>query len=305
MNNPFTSIGFIGLGVMGEPMCHRLHEKSGLRVVVFDIDTKPLARARKAGITVAANLEDLASDTQFIFTSLPDGQALDRVAGELAPNLRSGHTFIDTSTAPVALTRRIAGQFNAAGADYADAPVARTREAARAGTLATMVGAEDAVLARIRPLLACYATDIIHCGDVGSGQVVKILNNMVLMQTVNALAEALTIGRRVGVDGGILFAALAEGSADSFALRNHGLKALLPGDFPGNAFSTIYARKDLSYALDLAEEVGIDAQGARAVEDVLDAAAAMGLGDAYWPALLAAIDDDLELDTFADTSNET
>jgi len=293
------TIGFIGLGVMGEPMCHRLHEQSGRRVIAFDLDDAPLARARDAGMDVAASVQGVAT-ADIIFTSLPDGPALERVAADLKPHLRAGQTFVDTSTAPVALTRRLAEEFQAAGVDYADAPIARTREAARAGTLATMVGASDEVLARIRPLLECYATDIAHCGEVGSGQVVKILNNMVLMQTVNALAEALTIGRRAGVDGATLFDALAEGSADSFALRNHGMKAMLPGKFPLKAFSTAYARKDLSYALDLADEAGVDAAGARTVGAALEAAAAMGLEDAYWPALLAAIDDTLDPETPSD-----
>lgn len=115
-----------------------------------------------------------------------------------------------------------------------------------------MVGADDAVFAKLRPLISTFATDITHCGPVGAGQVVKILNNMVLMETVVALGEAMETATRAGLDARVLFETLAKGSADSFALRNHGMKAMLPGAFPERAFSTEYARKDLTYALDLA-----------------------------------------------------
>jgi len=118
------------------------------------------------------------------------------------------------------------------------------------------------VFERVRPLISCFGSDITRCGPVGCGQVVKILNNMVLFETVVALAEAKAIGERAGVDAALLFDTLSKGSADSFALRNHGMKAMLPGDFPERAFSVRYARKDLLYALQLAEQTGIDARGA-------------------------------------------
>ena len=107
------------------------------------------------------------------------------------------------------------------------------------------------------------ASDVTHCGEAGAGQAVKILNNMVLFQTVVALGEALTIARAYGVDGKVLFETLTKGSADSFALRNHGMKAMLPGVFPERAFSTEYALKDLSYAIQMAEESGVPALGRR------------------------------------------
>ena len=110
--------------------------------------------------------------------------------------------------------------------------------------------------AAIEPLIRCFATDVTHCGDVGAGQVTKILNNMVLFETVNALAEAVAVARHNGVDPKLLLDTLSKGSADSFALRNHGMKAIVPGVFPERAFSTEYALKDLSYALELAGDAG-------------------------------------------------
>jgi 3-hydroxyisobutyrate dehydrogenase len=119
-----------------------------------------------------------------------------------------------------------------------------------------MVGGNAEVFAAIEPLLACCGTNITCCGLVGSGQVVNILNNMVVVETVVALSKALAIGRRAGVNGAVLFDTLAKGSADSFALRNHGIRAVLPDLFPGQAFSAAYARKDLAYALELRRAPG-------------------------------------------------
>lgn len=289
-----NSIGFIGLGVMGEPMCLNLQRKSGRKVHAYDIDAAVLARAEAEGMAIAGSLEEIARQCAVIFTSLPGGPELKAVTDQLLPHLGHGQTFVDTSTAPVGLTRALAATFAEEGVDYADAPIARTRQAARDGTLSVMVGATPEVYARIEPLIACYATDITHCGGVGAGQVVKIMNNMVLVETVNALAEALTIGRRAGVDGKVLFETLAKGSADSFAVRNHGMKAMLPARFPKRAFSAHYAKKDLSYALELAAETGVTADGARLAAQIVERAIAKGVGDGYWPVLLAVIDETLK-----------
>jgi 3-hydroxyisobutyrate dehydrogenase-like beta-hydroxyacid dehydrogenase len=192
-------------------------------------------------------------------------------------------TIVDLGTSAVDLTRTLAGRFAAKGAGYADAPIARTRQAAEEGTLSVMVGADQATFARLKPLIETFATDITHCGPVGSGQVVKILNNMVLMQTVVALSEALEAAKRAGLDGRLLFETLMKGSADSFALRNHGMKAMLADTFPERAFSTQYARKDLGYALDLARSVDIRMEGAELADRLLTAATDQGFGDLYWP----------------------
>ena len=291
------TLGFIGLGVMGEPMCHNLHKKSGRKVMAYDIDPAPLERAREANMGVANSPQDIAKNCDIIFLSLPSGVQLEQVCHDLNPYMRAGQTIVDTTTAPVALTKSLAAEFKAMGVDYADAPIARTRQAAREGTLAVMVGAKSSVFKRIEPLIACYANDISLCGDVGSGQIVKILNNMIVAETVNAIGEALTIGRRAGLDDALLLDTLAKGSADSFVLRNHGVKAMLPGLFPLRAFSINYMIKDMKYAVDLAEETGVNVKGARATNEVLEEGANGPLAEAYWPAMLAVIDPTIDAKT--------
>ena len=246
---------------------------------------------------VANSPQDIAKYCDIIFLSLPSGVQLEQVCHDLNPYMRAGQTIVDTTTAPVALTKSLAAEFNAMGVDYADAPIARTRQAAREGTLAVMVGAKSSVFRRIEPLIGCYANDISLCGDVGSGQIVKILNNMIVAETVNAIGEALTIGRRAGLDDALLLDTLSKGSADSFVLRNHGVKAMLPGLFPLRAFSINYMIKDMKYAIDLAEETGVDVKGARTTNAVLEEGANGPLAEAYWPAMMAVIDPTIDAKT--------
>ena len=287
------TIGFIGLGVMGEAMCRNLACKSGAPVLGYDVRREPLERLAADGVQTCQSITDLCAAAEIIFLSLPGGDELEAVClgpGGLVEHGHAGQTVVDHSTSPVALTRSIAEAFSAKGMGFADAPVARTRAAAVAGTLSIMVGGEAALYQKLSPFLQCMASDVTHCGPVGAGQVVKLMNNMVLIRTVVALAEALATGRRAGVDGQVLFEALSKGSADSFALRNHGMKSLLPGDFPDQAFSAAYALKDLTYALALAADAGVPTAGAETARRVLEEAIEQGFGAAYFPALLKVID---------------
>ena len=279
-------VGFIGLGVMGEPMCRNIRERSGSRVLAFGLNPDPLRRLAEHGVETAQGSDEVVRNSSVVFVSLPSGKELASMArGEdgLLANIGSGQTFVDLGTSPVALTRELAAAFAERGAAYLDAPVARTRQAAESGTLAVMVGGDADVLDKVRPLMNCFASEINHCGGVGSGQVTKILNNMVLFQTVTALSEAYAIAHHAGVDTNVLFDALTTGSADSFALRNHGMKAILPCRFPTRAFSVEYAKKDLRYALELAGDGSIDATGARNVLRLFEKAIEAGVGDQYFP----------------------
>jgi 3-hydroxyisobutyrate dehydrogenase-like beta-hydroxyacid dehydrogenase len=287
------TLGFIGLGVMGEPMCENLARKSGHPVYATDLRRTPLDCLAAAGVHACGSVSEVAERADLLFLSLPGGQEVEAVCGEIiGRGRRRVATVVDCSTSPVRLTREVALRCNAAGIAYADAPVARTREAAQKGTLSIMVGAAPELFARIRPSLECMGTEVTLCGPVGCGQVVKLLNNMMLFEIGSALAEALAIGRRSGVDERLLLETLSKGSSDSFALRNHGMKAMLPRRFPEDAFGTDYARKDLAYALELAREAGVAAEGAEVARRRLDAASARGFGRNYWPVILNVVDPD-------------
>jgi 3-hydroxyisobutyrate dehydrogenase-like beta-hydroxyacid dehydrogenase len=169
--------------------------------------------------------------------------------------------------------------------------VARTAQAAVDGTLSIMVGAEPALFERLRPYLACMGSEITHCGPVGAGAAVKLMNNMVVAQTVVALAEALAVARASGaVDPEVLFQTLTKGSADSFVLRNHGMKSLLPDHHPTRgAFPTSYIIKDLSYAIALAESAGLDLAQAATTKRLMERTAEAGYRDNYYTAVIRTI----------------
>jgi 3-hydroxyisobutyrate dehydrogenase-like beta-hydroxyacid dehydrogenase len=281
------------VGTMGEPMCRNLAKKSGFTVLAADRDSAPLQRLAADGVKTAS-LDEIAASCKTILLSLPGGKEVEQVClgeGGLVSKVALGWTVIDCSTAPVSLARRLYSEFEGRASAFADAPVARTRQAAIDGTLSIMVGATEPTFARIEPLLRTMASEVTHCGEAGAGQAVKILNNMILFQTGVALAEGLSIARAHGVDGKVLYETLTKGSADSFALRNHGMKAMLPGAFPERAFSTLYALKDLSYAIEMAAEKGVPALGTDVAREVMERAVELGHGAEYWPVLLRAIED--------------
>ena len=283
----YRTIGFIGLGVMGEPICRNLVKKSGKRVLAFDLAAEPLARLRAEGAEVVGAVADAIKQSDLLFLCLPSAKHVRAVfeGDGILNNIRERQVVVDLGTSSVSQTRDFAKQLQARGAAWADAPIARTRQAAQDGTLSVMVGATVQLYAAIEPLIRCFATDVTHCGEVGAGQVTKILNNMVLFETVNALAEAVTVARHNGVDPKLLLDTLSKGSADSFALRNHGLKAIVPGVFPERAFSTEYALKHLSYALELARDAGLRIRGAELTGKILQEAIDAGSGENYFPVI--------------------
>ena len=289
MSTPIATIGFVGLGVMGEPMCGHLARRSGKMVLAHDLNPAPLLRLAEQGVATATP-EELAARCEVIILSLPDSRAMQAVVSELEPHLKPGQCIVDTSTSSVAATRDIGARLEAKGILFADAPVARTRDAAAKGELSIMVGASDSTFSRIRPILETMGSDVSHCGPIGCGQVVKILNNMLVFQHTAALAEAIALGRRNGVPADVLLPIMALGSGDSFVLRNHGMKSMVPRSYPERAFSVRYSMKDLSYALEMADAAGLALPAARLTMERLREAEKQGHGDQYHPVVLEVID---------------
>lgn len=280
------TVGFIGVGVMGVRMCRNIALKSGKRVIANDIDSQAVARLSDVGVEAAPSIPQLMESADLVFMCLPGEPEVREVClgddGVLA-YAQPGHMVIDMSTATPNIERKLFTKFSKKSVEFADAPVSRGVSAAEKGTLSIMFGGKSELLDKIRPILECMGTEITHCGDVGTGQVMKLMNNMVIFQNVSALAEALTIAKMSGVDGELLFETLSKGSADSFVLRKHGLKYMIKGIYPDDLFPLTYSLKDLRYALRLAEEHDVDADGARVVERRLSEAIDAGYGDRYIP----------------------
>jgi 3-hydroxyisobutyrate dehydrogenase-like beta-hydroxyacid dehydrogenase len=285
-------IGFIGVGVMGEPICRHLAQKSGKEVLAYDVSAAPLERLAAHGVKKADSVREVAEHCEMVFLSLPGTTEVKQVCigqGSLLAHMKPATYVLDLSTTPVALARDLAARFQAKGVSYIDAPVARTRAAAEEGKLLVMVGCKEALFARVKPTLEHFGSDVVRCGVAGAGQAMKLINNMVLFQNVVALAEALAVIRKLGLDPEKAMGVLSKGSADSFALRNHAMKAMVPNQFPERAFSVEYALKDAGYALELGKMARIDLTGLKNTKALLDKAAAAGHTSEYFPVIAKMI----------------
>ena len=292
MGDLAPTLGFIGLGVMGSGMCANLILKHSAPVHVYDKDADAVAAMVAIGGLASPGDAAVARCADVIFMSLPGGKQVHAVCSGIALAAKPGAIVVDLSTTAVADARAAAGMLAAKGIAFADAPVARTRQAAIDGTLSIMVGASEDLFARIAPLLACMGSDVTHCGEVGCGQVVKLINNCLLFENVAAIAEMMVVAERAGVSGDKLIEAIGLGSGNSFALQNHAKKAMAPRAFPLKAFPSTYTLKDLGYAIELAEQMGVEPRVARLAASFYSRAVDEGFGEEYFPAIIKLVDED-------------
>lgn len=284
------TIGFIGLGVMGGPMCRNIAIKHPGRVLCFDMSPEAVTALSDTKAEAMDSIETLAAQSDIICLSLPGGPQVKKVAGIIASVARQGAIVVDLSTTTVGSARETAGMLKLHGIDFADCPVARTREAAQQGKLSIMVGATPDLFQRINPVLDYMASDVTHGGDVGAGQVLKLVNNMLVFANTVALAEMVVLGERAGVDADTLMDAVSKGSGDSFVLRNHGKKAMGPRQFPDKSFPPEYVLKDISYVFDLAADTGTALPAAAKARAYYQAAVDNGLGGKYFPAVIQLVE---------------
>lgn len=292
-SNAVPVIGFVGLGVMGGPMCRNVALKHPGAVWAFDTNDSAFDAVQETKVQRASSLAQLAEQADIVMLSLPGGPAVEAVclgAEGLVQGSRTPDVIVDLSTTTVASARRVGEALAVHGVAFADAPVARTREAAQRGELSIMVGANEAVFARIAPLLAYMASDVTLCGGIGCGQVVKLINNALVFEHTVALAEMMVLGERAGVEPATLLDAISKGSGDSFVLRNHGRKAMLPRKFPDKSFSPEYVLKDISYVLELASATGVDVQVTKLAQSYYQATVQNGFAGCYFPAVIEVVD---------------
>jgi 3-hydroxyisobutyrate dehydrogenase-like beta-hydroxyacid dehydrogenase len=273
-------VGFIGLGTMGAPMARNILGK-GNQVVVCDVVPAAVAGLTAAGATAAPTPREVAERTDFVITMLPDSPDVERVAlgpdGVLA-GLRRGAVYIDMSTIDPETTRRIGKLVAEKGASMIDSPVGKTADAAVAGTLTLMVGGPADVVARCRPLLDCMGTDFFHCGELGAGQTMKLLNNLLAQALGAASTETLVAGVKAGLTIQTMMSVLRTTMAWNNQLAISMPKRSLVGDFkPG--FMMKLAHKDCRLALQMIEDLGVDAPIGRATLASLDEGLKHGLQD--------------------------
>lgn len=273
-------------------MCANLAAKSPVPVLAYDLDMDAVASAVSAGAVEAANLVAV-SEADIIFVCVPgedETRAVCLDAGGVCDQARSGQIVVECTTATVSVNLEVAQALTSKGAHFADAPVARGVPNAVEGTLSITVGADEEIFSQVAPWLEYMGSDVAYCGPVGTGTVMKLMNNMVLFENVSALAEAMAIATRAGVDRSRVFELLGQGSADSFALRRHG-SFMTTGEYPSDRFPTTYSVKDLDYALALADQLDVDAAGARLVRGRFNEIVERGLGHLYSPVVYELFDE--------------
>lgn len=264
-----TTIAFIGLGHMGRPMAANL-ATAGFDVRGFDLVPELCDAARAAGIAISGSAPEAAAEADIVITMLPAGKHVLAVYGDVdAPGLlaaaRPGTLFLDCSTIAVDEARSAAERAVAAGHRALDAPVSGGVVGAEKGTLAFMVGGEDADFEAAKPALTAMGGRIVHCGGAGLGQAAKVCNNMILGVTQIAVAEAFVLGERLGLSHQALFDVASNASGQCWALTTN---CPVPGPVPtspaNNAYEPGFAgalmAKDLGLAEQMIAHTGVDAQ---------------------------------------------
>lgn len=273
-------------------MCRNVATKHAGAVLAFDLSARARDALADSGAQLVADVADIWSSADIVLLSLPGGKQVEAVClgpGGLLAADRKPRIVIDLSTTSVATARKMANELGQHGVAFADAPVARTREAAQRGELSIMVGAQEALYTEVEPVLGYMGTDVLHVGDVGSGQFVKLVNNALLDVNVIAIAEAIGMAEKVGVDPAVMIDAVSRGSGDSYALHHHAPKSMLPRTYPERSFPPEYKIKDLSYLLELAEALGSPARSMELALRYYEETIAAGYGGRYFTAVREVI----------------
>ncbi len=255
-----TTIAFLGLGHMGGPMAANL-VAAGHTVRGFDPVPALKAAAKGKGAKVFDSGAEAAADADVVITSLPNGDIVKRCYAEVLPAAKEGTLLIDTSTISVDDARTINAQAAERSFAQLDAPVSGGVKGATAGTLAFMVGGEDAAVERARPVLEPLAGKIIHCGASGTGQAAKLCNNMVLAVQQIAIGEAFVLAEKLGLSAQSLFDVITGATGNCWAVHTN---CPVPGPVPTSpanndftpGFATALMNKDLGLAMDAVKSTG-------------------------------------------------
>jgi 2-hydroxy-3-oxopropionate reductase len=263
-------VAFIGLGIMGRPMARRLLG-AGFPLTVHSRSTGPVDELVAQGASRAGSPAEAASGAGVVITMLPDTPDVEHVVlgddGVLAGAAR-GALAIDMSTIDPGAARRVADELVSAGVDALDAPVSGGERGAIDGTLSIMVGGAPAAFERARPLFEAMGANIVHVGPIGAGQVAKACNQLVVAATIEAVAEALLLAERSGVDAAKVREALLGGFAGSKILEVHGQRMLDRAFEPG--FRARLHRKDARIVLEQARATGTPVPSFEVVAAQLD-----------------------------------
>jgi len=285
------NLGMIGIGLMGHGIASNLVKKGHALTVLEHAGNQPLDDLRAAGVRTARTPAQLASLVDVLIvcvTGSPQVEAVLQGEDGALGTLRPGTVVIDCSTAIPSSTLRVAQAVADAGGRFLDAPMTRTPKEAAEGRLNLLVGGDADLFAQCRPILACFAENIVHAGPVGAGHRMKLLHNYVSLGTATLIAEAAACARRAGIDPRVFVEVLGKGGGGGVALER--LKPfIVDGDATTLRFTVANAQKDLGYYNEMAQDGGADRTVAAAVLASLARAVDDGAGASFVPELVARI----------------
>ena len=284
-------LGFIGIGQMGIHMARNI-QAAGHDLVVHDARKDAAESLLETGAECADIPRAVAEACRTVITCLPTPRIVEEVVygnEGLMAGWKSGDVFVDMSTNSPSVIRRIAEDAETKGVAVLDAPVSGGTPGAERGTLTIMVGGDPAVLDRVRPILEPMAGKIFHLGEVGCGDVAKLINNLVGLTCNSICAEGFVLGVKAGMDPQVLYDLLCTGTANNWSLQQYP-RTVFQGDFaPG--FKISLAHKDMGLVLELGREHGVPLRVAEAVEADLTHAMEEGLGEGGVDSVIRPLED--------------
>ncbi len=272
------TVGFIGVGLMGHGMAKNIVEKGFALTVLAHRNRAPVDDLVGRGAVEAASAREVAERSSIVFvcvTGSPEVEAIVRGPNGLKKGLKPGSVVVDCSTADPNSTLALAAELAAAGVDYCDAPLSRTPKEAWEGTLDTMVGADDAVFARVRPVIATWAGKIVHVGRIGDGHKMKLLNNFISLGYAAIYAEALALAAKVGISAERFDSVIRGGRMDCGFYQTF-MGYTIDGNREAHRFTLTNALKDTRYLEAMADAAGLANPLGNAVKNAFALAVAAG-----------------------------
>ncbi|MEM5474286.1 NAD(P)-dependent oxidoreductase [Hoeflea sp. AS60] len=251
MTQTTEKTGFIGVGLMGHGMARNIVEKGYPLTVIAHRNRAPVDDLVTRGATEAKSMQEMASSCSVIFLCLTGSPEVAAAVAALKPNLKQGSVIVDCSTSDPTVTERLAAELADIGVDFADAPLSRTPKEAWEGTLDCMVGATEAVFARIEPVISTWAGKIVHIGGVGDGHRMKLLNNFISLGYAAIYSEALAMSQKVGIPIAEFDKVIRGGRMDCGFYQTF-MGYALEGNRESHKFTINNAYKDIRYVESMA-----------------------------------------------------
>lgn len=283
-------VGFIGLGIMGRGMANNLL-KAGFKVRVWNRTASRADALVEAGAELGSSPADVAAHSDIIVTCVSDTPDVERVIlGEdgVIHGAKPGALVIDCSTISPQATKEIAAKLAEKGIHMLDAPISGGSEGAAKGTLSIMIGGEEEQFQRALPVFQAMGKTITHIGSIGSGQTVKLVNQVLVVGNCLAMCEALLLAQAGGVDLQKTYEAISQGAAGSWMFSNRGPQVMKRDWRPG--FTIALQQKDLRLVLDAADELGVPLVGTSLIFNLYRTLEAQGLQEEGNHALIKALE---------------